>query len=82
MPRFFRCFAEGVFDLEDLVLRTYELAEFVEAASMGLVAKHRGKTVIEVNLEESANSTKYDLVLLGKSREILQRIIPTNEQDR
>jgi NAD-dependent deacetylase len=48
------------------------------AASMGLVAKHTGKTVIEVNLEESTNSKKYDLVLLGKSGEILPRLIPTD----
>lgn len=32
MPRFFRRLAEGVFDLEDLRLRTMELAEFVNAA--------------------------------------------------
>jgi predicted esterase len=32
MPRFFRRLAEGVFDHEDLVNRTYELAEFVEGA--------------------------------------------------
>ena len=32
-PRFFRRLAEGVFDHEDLVLRTHELAGFVEAAS-------------------------------------------------
>jgi phospholipase/carboxylesterase len=32
-PRFFRRLAEGVFDHEDLLLRTHELAEFVEAAS-------------------------------------------------
>jgi len=31
--RFFRRFAEGVFDQEDLVFRTHELAEFVQAAS-------------------------------------------------
>lgn len=31
-PRFFRRLAEGVFDHEDLVFRTHELAEFVEAA--------------------------------------------------
>lgn len=31
--RFFRRLAEGVFDQEDLLLRTHELAEFVEAAS-------------------------------------------------
>src|SRR5213596_3116299 len=33
MPRFFRRVAEGVFDLEDLVLRTHELADFVAAAA-------------------------------------------------
>lgn len=32
-PRFFRRLSEGVFDIEDLVLRTRELAEFVEDAS-------------------------------------------------
>ena len=32
-PRFFRRLAAGVFDQEDLVFRTHELAEFVEAAS-------------------------------------------------
>ena len=32
-PRFFRRFAEGVFDVNDLVLRTHELADFVLVAS-------------------------------------------------
>ena len=32
MPRFFRRLAEGVFDLEDLVRRTHELAGFIRAA--------------------------------------------------
>jgi len=32
MPRFFRRLAEGVFDLEDLEMRTNELAGFVAAA--------------------------------------------------
>src|SRR4051794_2741894 len=32
MPRFFRRFAEGVFDLEDLRLQTDALAEFIDAA--------------------------------------------------
>jgi phospholipase/carboxylesterase len=32
-PRFFRRLAEGVFDHEDLLRRTHELAEFVEAAA-------------------------------------------------
>jgi phospholipase/carboxylesterase len=33
MPRFFRRLAMGVFDLEDLVARTHELAGFVVDAS-------------------------------------------------
>lgn len=33
MPRFFRRLAEGVFDIEDLKFRTYELANFLERAS-------------------------------------------------
>ena len=33
MPRFFRRLAEGVFDEEDLKLRTEELAGFIEEAS-------------------------------------------------
>jgi len=33
MPRFFRRFAEGVFDVDDLKTRTNELAEFVDAAA-------------------------------------------------
>jgi phospholipase/carboxylesterase len=33
MPRFFRRLAEGIFDEEDLIRRTHELAEFIEQAS-------------------------------------------------
>jgi predicted esterase len=33
MPRFFRRLAEGVFDLDDLKIRTQELADFVIAAA-------------------------------------------------
>ncbi len=31
-PRFFFRFAEGVFDMEDLIFRTHELADWIEAA--------------------------------------------------
>ena len=34
MPRFFRRLAEGVFDLDDLTLRTHELADFVADAAV------------------------------------------------
>jgi phospholipase/carboxylesterase len=33
MPRFFRRLAEGVFDKEDLIRRTHELADFIAAAA-------------------------------------------------
>ncbi|MGE5109753.1 MAG: alpha/beta hydrolase [Acidobacteriaceae bacterium] len=33
MPRFFRRFGEGVFDVEDLKSRTDELAQFIDASS-------------------------------------------------
>ena len=33
MPRFFRRYAEGVFDVDDLKSRTEELAQFIDAAS-------------------------------------------------
>jgi phospholipase/carboxylesterase len=33
MPRFFRRLAEGVFDEEDLIFRTHELADFIHVAS-------------------------------------------------
>ncbi|HZO91361.1 MAG TPA: alpha/beta hydrolase [Chthonomonadaceae bacterium] len=53
MPRFFRRLAEGVFDEEDLRLRTHELADFVAAAadSLGLDAAR----VIAVGFSNGAN---------------------------
>ena len=44
MPRFFRRLAEGVFDLDDLRLRTAELAEFIVKASC-IYAIDRSKLV-------------------------------------
>ena len=53
MPRFFRRIAEGVFDLQDLALRTEELAEFLQAA----VAKYRfdPARVVAVGFSNGAN---------------------------
>ena len=53
MPRFFRRLAEGVFDVEDLKLRTEELADFVTAAA----AQHAFSTrdVIAVGFSNGAN---------------------------
>ncbi|MCL4245377.1 MAG: alpha/beta hydrolase [Candidatus Dadabacteria bacterium] len=53
MPRFFRRLAEGVFDLEDLHVRTEELAKFVESArtAYGL----EGKKLVAAGYSNGAN---------------------------
>ena len=53
MPRFFRRLAEGVFDIEDLKVRTAELADFITASA----AKHEFSTgnVIAVGFSNGAN---------------------------
>ena len=52
-PRFFRRFAEGVFDLEDLKIQTKALAQFIEQAA----GKHGFKTggVVAVGYSNGAN---------------------------
>jgi phospholipase/carboxylesterase len=61
MPRFFRRLAEGVFDLEDLELRTGELADFILAA-----AQHYGlalEKIIAVGYSNGANIASSLLLL-------------------
>jgi predicted esterase len=61
MPRFFRRLAEGVFDLEDLKIRTNELADFVAAA-----AQHYGfaaDNVVAVGYSNGANIAASMLLL-------------------
>lgn len=61
MPRFFRRLAEGVFDEEDLVRRTHELADFVGAA-----AEHyhfNSKRVTAVGYSNGANIAASMLLL-------------------
>ena len=61
MPRFFRRFAEGVFDLEDLKYRTNELADFVTAAG-----EHFGfssDNVVAVGYSNGANIAASMLLL-------------------
>jgi phospholipase/carboxylesterase len=53
MPRFFRRLAEGVFDLQDLSVRTYELAEFILAASDHY--RFDPKHVIAIGFSNGAN---------------------------
>jgi len=53
MPRFFRRFREGVFDVDDLKARTNELAEFIDAA-----AEHYGfseRRLVAVGYSNGAN---------------------------
>jgi predicted esterase len=61
MPRFFRRLAEGVFDLDDLRIRTHELAGFVAAA-----AAHYGfdgRPVVAVGFSNGANVAASMLLL-------------------
>lgn len=53
MPRFFRRLAEGVFDEEDLILRTHELARFVEEAVQTYALNP--KRIIAVGYSNGAN---------------------------
>lgn len=61
MPRFFRRLAEGVFDLEDLRLRTHQLADFVDAA--GAEYKLSGSRPIAVGFSNGANIAAAILLL-------------------
>jgi predicted esterase len=53
MPRYFRRLAEGIFDIADLTRRTYELSDFVEAASIAY--DFDPKQVIAVGFSNGAN---------------------------
>jgi phospholipase/carboxylesterase len=61
IPRFFRRLAEGIFDIEDLKFRTFELAEFVENASK--VYKFDLNKVIAVGYSNGANIAASMLLL-------------------
>ena len=61
MPRYFRRLAEGVFDLEDLKLRTNELADFVASAVQHY--KLAADQVIAVGYSNGANIAASVLVL-------------------
>jgi predicted esterase len=60
-PRYFRRIAEGVFDLEDLRNRTYELADFVGAA----VERYRfaAERIVAVGFSNGANIAASILLL-------------------
>jgi phospholipase/carboxylesterase len=61
IPRFFRRVAEGVFDIDDLRLRTHELADFVETASR--VYGFDVRKVIAVGYSNGANIAASMLLL-------------------
>lgn len=61
MPRFFRRFSEGVFDVDDLKFRTEELAQFIDAASERY--EFSKKRLIAVGYSNGANIAS-SLILL------------------
>jgi predicted esterase len=70
MSRFFRRFAEGVLDIDDLKLRTHELADFLEQA--GDVYGFHGQQIVIVGFSNGANIASS--MLLTRS-EMLQSAI-------
>jgi predicted esterase len=60
-PRFFRRLAEGVFDVEDLVARTHELADFVQRAA-GVYGFDAG-SVVAMGFSNGANIAATMLLL-------------------
>ena len=77
MPRFFRRLAEGVFDEADLIHRTHELADFVQAAS-----DHYGfspETLTAVGYSNGANIAASILLLrpgVLKGAVLLRAMVP------
>jgi phospholipase/carboxylesterase len=61
MPRFFRRLAEGVFDQQDLVFRTHELADFVAAAATEY--QFGDRKIVAVGYSNGANITASLLLL-------------------
>ena len=61
MPRFFRRLAEGVFDEEDLIRRTHELADFVAAAAAEYQLQNR--KIVAVGYSNGANIAASILLL-------------------
>ena len=70
MPRFFRRLAEGVFDLEDLKLRTHELAGFITAT-----AQHYGLAADKITAVGYSNGANIAASLLLLRSEILRAAI-------
>lgn len=61
MPRFFRRLSEGVFDEEDLIFRTHELARFIEEATK--VYALNTEKIIAVGYSNGANIAASMLLL-------------------
>lgn len=77
MPRFFRRLAEGVFDLDDLRVRTQGLADFVEAAARRYAFPTEGVTA--VGFSNGANIAAAMLLLrpgLVRQAILLRAMVP------
>ena len=70
MPRFFRRLAEGVFDEEDLIFRTHELADFTAAA-----ADHYGFSRSSLDAVGYSNGANIAASLMLLRPEILSRAV-------
>lgn len=81
-PRFFRRFAEGVFDEEDVVRRSHELSQFVDAAAAEY--KIDPDQMVAVGYSNGANIAAAMLLLgLSKFRAaiLLRAMVPLSSPD-
>ena len=81
-PRFFRRLAEGVFDHEDLLLRTHELADFIEQAA-GQYGFDRQK-LVAVGYSNGANIAASLMLLhpgLLRAAVLLRAMVPFEPEE-
>lgn len=77
MPRYFRRFSSGVFDLEDLKFRTFELANFMQIA--GRKYGFHPKSVVALGYSNGANTATSILLLKPECLEgavLLRAMLP------
>jgi phospholipase/carboxylesterase len=77
MPRFFRRLAEGIFDEEDLIRRTHELADFIEQASVRYAFDR--KNLLGVGYSNGANIASSLMPLRPNTLNGILRRVPSRK---
>src|ERR671911_85922 len=68
MPRFFRRLSEGVFDIEDLKIRSHELADFIQKCSFHYKFNlEKTNAITTLKWQSSSHNLIQDDILVAKS---------------